>query len=142
MIDYFVARGESARLDETSRVGLRGSFALLDDGLTHYELRGPAGGELIVMIPGLTIPLFYWDRLAERLHAEGFRTLAFSAYGRGYSDRIRATYDDWLLVGQLWSSSCRRSHWMARGTSWEPRWARLSRWRTWPGNPPAFARSR
>jgi pimeloyl-ACP methyl ester carboxylesterase len=101
MIRYFVARGETARLDDAARATLRGSFVRLSDGVTHYELSGPDDGELIVLIPGITIPLFYWDRLAERLHARGFRTLAFSAYGRGYSDRVRATYDESLFVGQL-----------------------------------------
>jgi pimeloyl-ACP methyl ester carboxylesterase len=101
MIRYFVARGETAQLDDAVRATLRGSFVRLAGGITHYELTGPDDGELIVLIPGLTIPLFYWDRLAERLHARGFRTLAFSAYGRGYSDRARATYDESLFVDQL-----------------------------------------
>jgi pimeloyl-ACP methyl ester carboxylesterase len=101
MIRYFVARGETARLDDEARATLRGSFVELADGVTHYELTGPDGGELVVLIPGITIPLFYWDEVAERLHADGFRTLAFSAYGRGYSDRVRATYDESLFVGQL-----------------------------------------
>jgi pimeloyl-ACP methyl ester carboxylesterase len=101
VIRYFVACGETATLDEAARASLRGSFVDLSEGVTHYELAGPDGGELIVLIPGITIPLFYWDRLAERLHANGFRTLAFSAYGRGYSDRVRATYDESLFVDQL-----------------------------------------
>jgi pimeloyl-ACP methyl ester carboxylesterase len=101
VIRYFVARGETARLDDATRATLRGSFVRLADGVTHYELGGPDDGELIVLIPGITIPLFYWDGVADRLHATGFRTLAFSAYGRGYSDRVRATYDESRFVGQL-----------------------------------------
>jgi len=101
VIRYFVARGETARLDDAARANLRGSFVGLGDGVTHYELTGPDDGELIVLIPGITIPLFYWHRLVQRLHASGFRTLAFSAFGRGYSDRVRATYDESLFVGQL-----------------------------------------
>jgi pimeloyl-ACP methyl ester carboxylesterase len=101
MIRYFLAHGETARLDDAARTTLRGSFVGLFEGVTHYELAGPDDGQLIVLIPGITIPLFYWDRLVEPLHAQGFRTLAFSAYGRGYSDRPRATYDESLFVGQL-----------------------------------------
>jgi pimeloyl-ACP methyl ester carboxylesterase len=101
VIRYFTARGETARLDGAARTTLRGSYVSLADGVTHYELGGPQAGELIVLIPGLTIPLFYWDQFAGQLHAKGFRTLAFSAYGRGYSDRVRATYDESLFVGQL-----------------------------------------
>ncbi len=101
MIRYFVARGETSRLDDAARATLRGSFIRLPGGVTHYELAGRDDGELIVLIPGITIPLFYWDRLTERLQASGLRTLAFSAYGRGYSERVRATYDESLFVGQL-----------------------------------------
>ncbi|BCK56105.1 alpha/beta fold hydrolase [Nocardia wallacei] len=98
---YFVARGENRRLDPDTRRPLRGSFVECSDGVTHYELTGPGDGPLVVLAPGLTVPLFYWDGLAGELHRQGFRTLAYSAYGRGYSDRVRAVYDDALFVRQL-----------------------------------------
>ncbi len=98
---YFVASDEDRRLDATTRRTLRGSFVPLSDGVTHYELAGPADGELAVLVPGITIPLSYWDGLAAQLHARGLRTLAYSAYGRGYSDRVRGRYDEALFVRQL-----------------------------------------
>jgi pimeloyl-ACP methyl ester carboxylesterase len=98
---YFVALGEHRRLDATSRQQLRGSFLKLSDGVTHYELSGPADGDLVVLIGGLTIPLFYWDAMARELHTLGLRTLAYSCYGRGYSDRVRSGYDESLFVRQL-----------------------------------------
>jgi pimeloyl-ACP methyl ester carboxylesterase len=98
---YFVARGEDRRLDPATRGELRGSFLQCSDGVTHYELTGPTGGEVVVLGGGITIPLFYWDQLAHRLHLRGFRTLAYSGYGRGYSDRVRAVYDESLFVRQL-----------------------------------------
>ncbi|WP_215453879.1 MULTISPECIES: alpha/beta fold hydrolase [unclassified Streptomyces] len=98
---YFVASGEDRRLTTESRQALRGSFIELSDGLTHYELKGPEDGELVVMAGGLTIPLFYWDGLVTELHARGLRTLTCSAYGRGYSDRVRARYDETLFARQL-----------------------------------------
>ena len=98
---YFVARGEDRRLDGAARASLRGSFIALPDGVTHYELSGPASGEVVVLAGGLTIPLFYWDRFVPGLHAAGFRTLAYSGYGRGYSDRLRKPYDDALFVRQI-----------------------------------------
>jgi pimeloyl-ACP methyl ester carboxylesterase len=98
---YFVAQGERATLDEQIRSELRGNFVTLSAGVTHYELRGPAEGDLVVLVPGLTIPLFYWDRLVDELERQGFRTLAYSAYGRGYSDRVRGSYDAALFVSQL-----------------------------------------
>jgi pimeloyl-ACP methyl ester carboxylesterase len=98
---YFTAREEDRRLDAATRRELRGSFVELSDGVTHYELAGPEDGELAVLIGGLMIPLFYWDGVTAALHARGLRTLAFSAYGRGYSDRVQARYDETLFVRQL-----------------------------------------
>lgn len=98
---YFVATGEDRRLDPASRQSLRGSFVELSDGVTHYELAGPEDGEVVLLAGSLTVPLFYWDGLAAELHARGLRTLACSAYGRGYSDRVRARYDETLFVRQL-----------------------------------------
>jgi pimeloyl-ACP methyl ester carboxylesterase len=98
---YFVTPGEDRQLDAASRRGLRGSFVELSDGVTHYELSGPDDAEVAVLVGGLTIPLFYWDALASELHARGLRTLAYSGYGRGYSDRVQARYDEALFVRQL-----------------------------------------
>ncbi|MFF0087049.1 alpha/beta fold hydrolase [Streptomyces canus] len=98
---YFVATGEDHSLDPVSRQSLRGSFVELSDGVTHYELAGPEDGEIVLLAGSLTVPLFYWDGLAAELHSRGLRTLACSAYGRGYSDRVRTTYDETLFVRQL-----------------------------------------
>ena len=99
---YFVSPGEDRRLDMASRSTLRGSFIKLSDGVTHYELSGPEGGDVVILVGGLTVPLFYWDRTVSMLHQAGLRTLAYSSYGRGYSDRMkRVSYDDALFVRQL-----------------------------------------
>jgi len=98
---YFVAAREDHRLDAATRGRLRGSYIQLSDGITHYELTGPGDGDVVVLAGGLTIPLFYWDELAAELHARGLRTLAYSGYGRGYSDRVVARYDRALFVRQL-----------------------------------------
>lgn len=98
---YFVSPREDRRLDATVRINLRGSYIRLSDGITHYELAGPEGGDIVVLTGGLTVPLFYWDDTADALHQHGLRTLAYSGYGRGYSDRIRGPYDEALFVRQL-----------------------------------------
>ena len=98
---YFTTTDEPLRLNATTRQELRGSYVELSDGVTHYELTGPEDGEIAVLIGGLMIPLFFWDATVAELHARGMRTLAFSCYGRGYSDRVRARYDEKLFVRQL-----------------------------------------
>ncbi|MGY5120405.1 alpha/beta fold hydrolase [Streptomyces sp. 900105755] len=98
---YFVASGEDRKLTADSRKALRGSFVELSDGVTHYELTGPEHGDVVLMAGALTIPLSYWDGLVGELHDRGLRTLTWSAYGRGYSDRVRARYDETLFTRQL-----------------------------------------
>ncbi|ENW51801.1 MULTISPECIES: alpha/beta fold hydrolase [Acinetobacter] len=99
---YFVLKSENHRLNEKMRTALRGNYIELSDGVTHYELLGPENGQLIVFVGGLTVPLFYWDKIISILHIAGFRTLTYSSYGRGYSDRIRNTsYDDTLFIRQI-----------------------------------------
>jgi pimeloyl-ACP methyl ester carboxylesterase len=98
---YFVAPGEDRRLTPTVRAELRGQFIALSEGITHYELSGPEDGQLVVMAGGLTVPLFYWDEMAAHLHGRGLQTLTYSAYGRGYSDRVDSGYDQDLFVRQL-----------------------------------------
>ena len=100
-MNYFAAPGEDRKLGPLPRKALRGSFIELSDGVTHYELAGPEAGELVVLIGGLTIPLFYWDKAAAELQRRGYRTLAYSCYGRGYSDRVNARYDESLFARQL-----------------------------------------
>lgn len=97
----FTARGETRRLDDQTRSAARGHYVACSAGVTHYELTGPDGGDLVLLVGGLTIPLYYWDALVEQLHGLGFRTLTCSGYGRGYSDRVTATYDEALFVRQL-----------------------------------------
>jgi pimeloyl-ACP methyl ester carboxylesterase len=100
MTKYYLARGETLPLNAQTRRWLRGSFVELSDGVTHYELTGPAGGEVVFLVGSLTVPLFYWDDVVSALHEQGLRTLAYSSYGRGYSDRIVGHYDRDLLVRQ------------------------------------------
>jgi pimeloyl-ACP methyl ester carboxylesterase len=97
---YYVARGETLALNADTRRWLRGSFVPLDDGVTHYELTGPEDGDLVLLLGSLTVPLFYWDAVIARLHHHGLRTLTYSAYGRGYSDRVAGPYDQELFVRQ------------------------------------------
>lgn len=101
MTRTYIARGEDLVLDESARAAARGSFVTLSDGVTHYELAGPDTGPLVVLVPGITIPLGYWDAVAVDLRAQGLRTLAYNAYGRGWSDRVEGRYGQALFLRQL-----------------------------------------
>jgi pimeloyl-ACP methyl ester carboxylesterase len=101
MTSAYVARGEDLVLDDKARRAARGSFIALSHGVTHYELAGHGTGPLVVLLPGITIPLGYWDPVVADLHGYGMRTLTYSTYGRGWSDRVESRYDQALFVRQL-----------------------------------------
>ena len=90
---------DDAMRDELTQDGHR--FAKAGAGSIHYELAGPADGELVVLVHGVSGPLEVFDAIVEPLHRAGFRTLRYDHYGRGWSDRVEADYDLDLFVGGL-----------------------------------------
>ena len=97
----FHFRGESQMLDETARISAPGQFVKLTDGFTHYELAGPLGGAVVVLVHGFSVPLFLWDPTFAALVDAGFRVLRYDLFGRGYSDRPDTTYNQALYDRQL-----------------------------------------
>jgi len=97
----FPYRGEIKDLNETERASLPGSFIRLADGVTHYELGGPDGGQSVVLVHGFSAPYFIWDITFAALTQAGFRVLRYDLFGRGFSDRPRTSYNMDLFVRQL-----------------------------------------
>jgi len=98
---YLLAGREKRHLTTAVRTHLGGTYVTLPHGVTHYELAGPESGRLVLLIHGLTIPLWTWDPQMDALHSAGLRTLRYDMYGRGYSDRPRVRYDRALFVRQI-----------------------------------------
>jgi pimeloyl-ACP methyl ester carboxylesterase len=63
-----------------------GEFMRLKHGNTHYFLKGPVDGPLVVLLHGVSVFSFVWNRLADLLVHRGFRVLTFDFYGHGYTD--------------------------------------------------------
>ncbi len=78
-----------------------GSYAALSQGVTHYELSGPALGHTVVLVHGSTLPMWTWDRLVKPLADAGFRVLRYDHFGRGYSDRPSGEYTIDMYRSQL-----------------------------------------
>lgn len=89
-------------LTAQTRRGLPGSFAGLSAGVTHYEIRGDAGAENVVLIHGNAAPYVTWDKTIGPLCDAGFRVLRYDLFGHGFSDRPkRRTYDRHFYNVQL-----------------------------------------
>ena len=90
---YVVRNPESRRLDAQVRDSAGGSYATLSDGITHYQVSGPADGTPVVLVHGFSVPSYIWDSTAISLSAAGYRVLQYDLFGRGLSDRPDASYD-------------------------------------------------
>ena len=100
-VPYFALQRENRTLDAAARQALGGTYAALSDGVTHYELSGPADAPVVVLIHGGTIPFYAWDAQVPPLLDAGFRVLRYTHFGRGYSDRPEVDYDRALYQRQL-----------------------------------------
>jgi pimeloyl-ACP methyl ester carboxylesterase len=94
-------RREYRLLDEKERSEAIGKFVHLSSGVTHYQLAGPEDGQVVVLIHGFSVPLYIWDFNFSVLAEAGFRVLRYDLFGRGYSDRPAARYDQAFFDQQL-----------------------------------------
>jgi pimeloyl-ACP methyl ester carboxylesterase len=93
--------GERSELSPATRKFADGQFVLLPDGLTHYEIGGPADGPVIVLVCGFSVPYFIFDSTFAFLVSAGARVVRYDLFGRGWSDRPRASYDLSFFTRQL-----------------------------------------
>jgi pimeloyl-ACP methyl ester carboxylesterase len=92
---------ERVTLDDAARREVPGSYVRLADGVTRYEIAGPDTARAVVLAAGFSVPAYIWDSLFHGLADSGFRVVRYDYYGRGWSDRIDAAYDQDLFVRQL-----------------------------------------
>jgi len=71
------------------------------DAETHFELAGPADADVVVFVPGATLPLAVWDPLVTPLTDAGFRVLRYDLLGRGYSSALDPKADLRTFTDQM-----------------------------------------
>ncbi|MDB5008803.1 MAG: cpo 2 [Mucilaginibacter sp.] len=98
---YFKGNKEKTGLTDAERKETSGQYIKLSLGITHYQLEGPDTGKVIILVHGFSVPYFIWDGTYEYLVKQGFRVLRYDMYGRGYSDRPDAIYNQALYQDQL-----------------------------------------
>ncbi|MFC1959612.1 alpha/beta fold hydrolase [Chloroflexota bacterium] len=99
---------DQSRASLSARTDMPGQFINLPNSVehaavTHYELTGPEDGPVVVLVHGLSTPLFLWNPTVPALVAAGYRVLRYDLFGRGFSDRPRVKSDIALFRGQLLS---------------------------------------
>lgn len=92
---------EIKEMNDTVRAARGGTYVKLSGGVTHYDLAGPADGDVVVLIHGASLSMWVWDRQVEALVNAGFRVLRYDHFGRGMSDYPRTVYDRELYRAQL-----------------------------------------
>lgn len=85
-------------LEEMSRVG---EFVQLPEGRMRFDIEGPEDGEVIVMVHGLAGHMHIWDKNFHELAKNGFRTIRYDIFGRGFSERVEHDHTTELFVNQL-----------------------------------------
>ncbi|WP_205275440.1 alpha/beta fold hydrolase [Leptospira ainazelensis] len=99
----FIADGEKQIIDSEIRSKSGGTFLDTPDGFVHYEFNGPENGEVVVLVPGFSNPLFIFEPLSKILQKEGYRVLTMDLFGRGLSDRPDTDYNPELFERELLS---------------------------------------
>jgi pimeloyl-ACP methyl ester carboxylesterase len=92
---------ERRSMDDAARRDAPGRFVRLADGVTHYETAGPDTGRAVVLAAAFSVPAYISDSLYHRLADSGFRVVRFDYFGRGWSDRPDAAYDQDFFVRQI-----------------------------------------
>lgn len=75
-------------VSERMRGRAPGEFAALESGVTHYKWHGSRSERVLVLVHGLTTPLWVFDGLIRGFLGMRYRVLTYDLYGRGHSDRV------------------------------------------------------
>lgn len=98
---YTFPSNETVVMNDSLRKTRGTTFCLLSQGVTRYELVGPAEGKVVLLIHGMNLAMWVWDRQIEALVNAGFRVLRYDHFGRGLSDYPVVTYDQELYSRQI-----------------------------------------
>jgi pimeloyl-ACP methyl ester carboxylesterase len=98
---FLLSNQEKNTITPDIRAKAQGNYVSLSDGVTHYQIHGPDNGQTVILIHGMTIPMWTWDFQVPALVKAGFRVVVYDHYGRGYSDRPHIEYNQELYLRQL-----------------------------------------
>ncbi len=76
-------------------------YITLSQGKTRYHDVGPREGKPVVLLHGMAMSLFVWERLVPALVDEGYRVIRYDLLGRGLSDKPAIDYTPEVFEKQL-----------------------------------------
>ncbi len=100
-VAFLVLNDEPVTLNDTIKQQSEGFHYKGSQGSTHFELTGPEGAPIVVLVHGVSGPMKVWDKTVTGLVAAGFRVLRYDLFGRGLSERVSGDYQPGLFDRQL-----------------------------------------
>lgn len=97
-IKQMLKKSGKYKLDNAARAKEKDSFIDLPSGNVHYQLAGE--GEPCVLVPGYATPYYLFDKIFDRLVAEGYKVLRYDLFGRGLSERVNEAYSPEFFARQ------------------------------------------
>ncbi len=98
---HFYFDRETIILNDQTRPKPAVDYVRLTAGTTHFQQAGPAGGPVVILIHGATVPMWDWDPQFTWLAHKGLRVVRYDQFGRGFSDRPPGAYDRAFYRRQL-----------------------------------------
>jgi pimeloyl-ACP methyl ester carboxylesterase len=101
-VKYLINNQETNTMNAEARKNISGQFINLGGGVTHYQSDGADTAKKIILVHGFSVPYYIWDGTYDSLVKVGFHVVRYDAFGRGFSDRPKVTYDHILYRTQLY----------------------------------------
>ena len=97
---YFFNNRESTHISDLE-TDIEYSFFNNNDGRTAYYSIGEDDGEPLILIHGVTVPSYYYKKIATNLSEIGYKVYVYDHFGRGFSDRPKIKYSMSAYQNQL-----------------------------------------
>ena len=97
---YFFNNRESIDINDLE-VDIEYSFFNNNQGRTAYYSIGDDSSEPLILIHGVTVPSYYYKRIANSLSEIGYKVYVYDHFGRGFSERPKIKYNMYAYQNQL-----------------------------------------
>ena len=89
---YFFGGRENIQVNE---LNLNEGYSYFENeqGKTAYYLTGKNNNEPLILIHGVSVPSYYYKKIATSLSQIGYKVYTYDHFGRGFSDRPKIKYN-------------------------------------------------